>query len=55
MSKDVFNVFGNCVYVCVGCGFVCFSSISFSLVFLPRQKIGIPISCVQSVMPVVIA
>lgn len=54
-SKDVSNVFCNCVYmcVCVGCGFVCFLSISFSLSF-PRHEIGIPISCVQSVMPAVI-
>ncbi len=53
-SKDVFNMFCNCLYVCVGCGFVCFPSISFSLFFLPRHMIGISISCVQSVMPAVI-
>ncbi len=47
MSEDVFNVFYNCVHVCVGCGFVCFLSIALSLSF-PRHEIGIPISCVQS-------
>lgn len=36
MSEDVFNVCCNCV--CVGCGFVCFLSISFSLFPLLRDR-----------------
>ncbi len=33
------------VYMCVGCGFVCFLSLFLSF---PHYEIGMPISCVQS-------